>query len=234
VKGWEEIKTGCELPRPGRYVVDRANRRYLHVGCNRWRCKGCARRKRARVVKRFALLEPNWLLTLTIADNARATPTLANLAWLHDRRRALFRWFARRPWGLLKQGWVPELGEENGRLHMHCAIRMRSLFLPFSEIQRVAKRLGLGAVDFQQVFRADGATRYMAKYMAKGVADSLGLERARRFGMTPGHTLPKNPDWALAERSDALPTGSTRLALILPFVHEQCTFADSSIYAVPS
>lgn len=224
MEGWKELPTGCETPRPGRYVVDRAARRYLHVGCDRWRCKGCARRKRARVVRRFALLEPTHLLTLTVAGE-RGAPTLENLAWLHDRRRTLFRWFARQPWGIKKQGWVPELGEQNGRLHMHCAVQMRSMFLPYADIQRVAKSLGLGVVDFEPVFRAEGAVRYMAKYMAKGLGDAPGLNGARRFGLTPHHTLPKNPDWTLATREDELPVGGVLLLRLV---------LDDPMYAAPS
>lgn len=220
---WTEIPTDCSEPRLP-ILVNRRERRFFHVGCNRWRCPGCARRKSKRVQKRMLLMEPTHLLTFSLPRTARAIDD--DLRELHDRRRAFYRWMQRQPWGMVRQGWVVEVGELHGQLHIHALVRMRSRFLPYSKIQDAAARLGLGVPDFEPVWRQETAARYVAKYVAKGLGSTIGALRraARRFGMSNHLTLPKNLDWALATREDDLPTPQDFLRLVLA----------SPMYAVPS
>lgn len=218
---WRELQSNCESPRPP-ILVNRRERRFLHVGCNRWRCKGCARRKSKRVQKRMLLMEPTHLLTFSLRRSACAVED--DLRELHGRRRAFYRWLQRQPWGMVRQGWIVEVGELNGQLHIHALVRMRSRFLPYSKVQEAARRVGLGVPDFQQIWRQETAARYVAKYVSKGLGE-VGLRRTtRRFGMSTGFTLAKNPDWTLSGPEDDLPIPASVLRLVL----------SAPMFAVPS
>jgi len=204
---WTQVSTDCENPRPGKYLVNRRERRFLHLGCDRWRCRGCGRRKAKRVQKRMLLIEPTHMLTFSLPRAAG----VEELGELHAKRRAFFRWLQRQAWGMTKQGWIRETGELHGQLHLHCLVRMRGSYLPFAEIQRAAARIGLGVVDFQRIWRRETAARYVAKYMTKalgGAAIQPGPSHSprepRRFGMSNYLTLPPNIEWTLAQREDGL------------------------------
>ena len=205
-----QVGTECENPR-GKYLVNRRERRFLHLGCDRWRCRGCGRRKAKRVQKRMLLIEATHMLTFSLPRAAG----LDELGELHAKRRVFFRYLQRQAWGMTKHGWIRETGEVHGQLHLHCLVRMRGSYLPYAEIQRAAARIGLGVVDFQRIWRRETAARYVAKYMTKALgatASGAGIQpgrcrgprEPRRFGMSNHLTLPPNPDWTLALREDGL------------------------------
>ena len=224
---WSEVKSSCEAPRRP-VLLNRRERKFFHVGCNRWRCPGCARRKSQTVQKRMLLMQPTHMLTFSLPRTARAV--LEDLVELHGRRRVFFRWLQRQPWGLAKYGWVLETGELNGQLHAHTLVRMRERMLPYALIQKAAKRVGLGVPDFQPVWRKETAARYVAKYIAKGLNAAVRtfrltfsgrfVERAnlqRRFGMSNHLMLAKNPDWSLATIAELreLPVPWSHIWLVL-------------------
>jgi hypothetical protein len=72
---------------------------------------------------------------------------------------------------------------------------MRARILPYARIQAQAKACGLGVVDIEPIWRQAGVARYVAKYMSNALDTATAGERL--FGLTPGHNLPKNPDWHL-------------------------------------
>lgn len=130
-------------------------------------------------------------------------PTRENLRYLHAGKRVAVRWFQRQPWGLERFGWIRETGTKGGRLHLHMLAKFRSRFLPFKRIQEVVKAAGLGIIDFEPIWRAADAARYVAKYMSKELAEGVKeLAGERLFGITPGHNLPKNLDWKLLRPGD--------------------------------
>ena len=213
---WTELPTRCEAPRRP-VLLNRRERKFFHVGCNRWRCPGCARRKGQTVQKRMLLMQPTHMLTFSLPRTARAV--LEDLTELHGRRRVFFRWLQRQSWGLAKYGWVLETGELNGQLHAHTLVRMHAGMLPYAFIQKAAKRIGLGVPDFQPVWRMETAARYVAKYIAKGLnaAATLGAAVSRRFGMSNHLMLAKNPEWSLATIADLreLPAPFSHIWLVL-------------------
>jgi hypothetical protein len=195
---WRELPNQCKHGRPG-YLVNRAACRFMRLTCDKWACDACGRYKARRVAKRFRLLQPNWMITFTLAGD-QGEPTAENEVRSKLQIRTFVNWMRRQPWGLaIKGGWVRELGEEHGRLHFHALFRInpRVVMLPFRRMQRIAHRLGLGTLDCKRVWREQGAARYVAKYLTKSLSDDAqarGL-RGRRFAMSPGYNLEPNPQW---------------------------------------
>lgn len=229
-----ELRTDCVNPRPY-YIWNRRERICRRVGCNRYGCRECGERKRRRLIQRMLKLEGTHLLTLTLPSE-RGYPTRENLEYFHARRRVFFRWMQRQPWGMVKHGWIREIGEIGGRLHLHALVRMRSRFLPYARIQEVAANCGLGVVDFQSVWRREGAARYVAKYTAKGFDVEDGeLAGCRRFGMTPGHNLSSNPDWQLLRRGDVSEWEfpGAGVALVIEPWDERVPALIDRMYAIP-
>lgn len=251
MSAWVEIATDCEAPRSP-ILVNRSERRFFHVGCNKWKCRGCARRKSKVIQKRALLMQPTHMLTFSLRRAAGAE----DLPELHEKRRVFFQYLSARRhprWGMEKFFWHRETGDLNGQLHMHCLVRMRGgSFLPYKQIQAAAARIGLGVPDFQRIWRQEQAARYVAKYVtksdqpensssAKANGEGSGLDQTlrprrhargccgaprspRRFGMSIGLTLPPNPAWELATRADDLPVPWSPLILVLA----------APMYAIPS
>lgn len=213
MSAWTEIASSCENPRPI-YIGNRAEQKYMRASCGRWRCKPCGKHKAGKVAKRMSRLDPTHLVTVSL----RRAASLADAPELHARLRPWLRWLQRQPWGLVHYGWVLELGEQTGQLHLHFVARFRSRWLPYSKIQAAAERAGIGVPDFEQIFRAEGAVRYVTKYITKGLDADLAA-RTRRFGITPGAApAVSNPDWQIVRNAAELGLvgGNLRLVLASP------------------
>ncbi len=191
---WTELDTQCENAR-SIYLVNRVTKCFLRPGCEKYKCKYCGPRKMRRVARRMELIGANWFFTFTPPSDHTA-PTVENDDYMKARIRTYVNWMRRQPWGKrLKQGWCRETANDAGDpfLHYHAVFKLRSLFLPFAQMQARAHALGLGTPDFERVWR-QGPTGYMTKYLTKSVDDALGSER-RRFALSPGYHLLSTPDW---------------------------------------
>jgi hypothetical protein len=73
-----------------------------------------------------------------------------------------------------------QCGANGNQLHRHYLITLprgtgRNRFgrpwLPYARLQMFAQEIGLGTLDFQPIFNADGAARYVSKYLAKSLGE---------------------------------------------------------------
>lgn len=97
-----------------------------------------------------------------------------------------------------------ECDANGGRqLHRHYLLRVsprrgfRPGWLPWKRLQAVAKRLGLGTLDFRPINDAFGAAQYVSKYLFKATGAPVSGSR-RRFTLTeappePSHEWKWNP-----------------------------------------
>jgi hypothetical protein len=218
-------------PSPG-YCTNNRGRSIYHLEqrvvvaqpCGRWNCSHCGPRKARKVAERFARLEPHFLMTLSLARSAWATRE--NCEELQRKWRSLCRYMKRH--GLLAAyGWVPEEGaprpecvcddSRNGcacgangwQLHRHFLLRMRARkgfrpgWMPYAQLQAIAKRLGLGTLDFRPIDDAFGAARYVSKYLFKAAGEAVGGSR-RRFTLTERNADPPSVGWVSVAMRPAL------------------------------
>lgn len=95
-------------------------------------------------------------------------------------------------------------GAGGNRLHRHMMVRLATAanrygrkWLPYDAMQAAAARCGLGAIDCQPLHSARDvarATRYVAKYLAKGVAGAAH-PWVRRYAMNVRIELAKEAGW---------------------------------------
>lgn len=167
-----EIDTACQQPVRGLVAVDGATRRWLRCPCKRWLCKGCGKYKTRQVAKRFELMGPTHLITVTLAErlgDAFAKLCLKRLRFWCKRNRLYD-----------SCGWVREYGKKTGRLHFHLLVRSRRQWLPFAQLQAASRRNYLGNIDVKRVGKS--AARYVAKYLAKDLSDNTeSPRRSRRY-----------------------------------------------------
>lgn len=100
--------TKCASPRGTIYSIERGIA--VEAGCGRWRCESCGRYKARRVAAKFAKLNPDYLVTLTVPPG-RGWPTLENYRHLQNSWRWFSRWMQRHKL-VAAYGWVTEVSEE--------------------------------------------------------------------------------------------------------------------------
>lgn len=87
-----------------------------------------------------------------------------------------------------------------------CASRARDGFrrgwLPWAKLQAVAKRCGLGTLDFRAVFSGTGAASYVSKYLTKSVEDADGS--ARQYALSVSIPAIKQAGWSWSPARVAL------------------------------
>jgi hypothetical protein len=201
----------CECPRGT--VFNRQRGIAMQAGCRRWR----------KVAERFSRLGADVLMTLSLPRSAWATRE--NAAELQKRCRSLLRYMVRHKL-VSAYGWVREEGSTraecvcdpslqgcvcgaNGRqLHRHFLLRVprsngfRRGWLPWAKLQAVAKRCGLGTLDFRVVFSGAGAGAYVSKYLTKSVGDADGT--ARRYALSVSIPEIKEAGWSWSPTRVAL------------------------------
>lgn len=185
-------------------LLNRELRVAIAAPCGGWSCGYCGRRKARKVAKRFADMRPNVLMTFSLPRSA--WPTRENAIEMQQKWRS-FRRFLQRHKLIESYGWVPEEGAPrpecvcdpslngclcgaNGRqLHRHYLLRVpfrrgfRPGWLPWRQLQAVAKRLGLGTLDFRVIDDPVAAARYVSKYLFKAAGAAVGGS-SRRFTIT--------------------------------------------------
>lgn len=202
-------------PRPDRTMAHPASRRFFAATCNRWGCKRCGSRKRAKLARRAAWLRPDGMLTTTISD-ARSggidATSLEAVAYVQARER-IFRRHIKRVLGGFAYLWVLELGDEGGRVHRHYVVRWtrralvagwRRGWLPkyvLERLQQFARDAGLGRIDWQPITDDRVAARYVAKYVTKTAGALQPLTEAggrapfRRFASNAHYEEPRESGW---------------------------------------
>jgi hypothetical protein len=91
--------------------------------------------------------------------------------------------------------WVRELGETNGRLHLHAVIE--SPFICYRCARGAVIRAGFGPVcSFERFKSKTASARYVSSYIAKGANDQRwrAIRNARRC-QTSAPDFPRNKDW---------------------------------------
>jgi hypothetical protein len=211
---------GCSAPRGSLY--SRARGVVYRLGCGRWKCAPCARRKAAAVRDRFKRIlwrrEPA-LVTLTAAMADDADPTPAAMRRF-ARRVASFRRWVTRHHGRVQWAWVREVAERDprcvchemlacrcgaggGRLHVH--MLWDAPFVPQRALSAAAVRCGLGPVLDVRRVSGRSAAGYVAKYLVKsGQHPAFTRARCRRFAIRAQRAPRAESDWRYDSRRPAL------------------------------
>ncbi len=208
----------CAQPRGSLY--NRKRGIVYRLGCGRWSCRACARRKAAVLGRRFERIR--WrgapaLVTLTAARVEDADPTPEAMRRF-SRRVASFRRWVKRHYGAFQWAWVREIaprqpwcvchemracrcGAGGGRLHVHMV--WDAAYVPQARLSRAAVRSGLGSV--MDVRRVNGAraARYVSKYLAKDGAQHPAFRHARRFALRAAEPEPEPSEWSYDSRCPA-------------------------------
>lgn len=134
----------------------------ISVGCRRWGCPFCGRRRVAALARRVEDAAPNRLITLTVDIKLWESPRAA----YDGTRRALGPWTrAMRRDGPFEYLRVLEL-TKRGWPHYH--LMVRSGYRPYAEVSRVwAELTGARVVDVRQIKQRDSVYWYLVKYLAK-------------------------------------------------------------------
>jgi hypothetical protein len=124
------------------FVVHVIKRKAIACCCSRWRCPKAAKYKRYRLLKRLRRVQWLQFVTLTIdgdweltAGYLRKQAQCVNL-YMKAVRAKTGKWFP--------YVWKRELGEEEGRLHIH--ILWRAGYIPQDWLSTTAKACGLGKI----------------------------------------------------------------------------------------
>lgn len=164
-----------------------------------------ASRRRATKVRRLCIengIDRLWTLTYKVEPADRDTV-------VHDLDVFLKR--VRRRWPRLRFVWTIEVGEKNGRLHVHLGADR------FIAKASLAECWGHGFVDARRLRRSDSGNdprstaRYLSKYVGKqcgGSTDSVLFNR-RRYGRSANCTLTHDDYEADGE------VGAERLCVLL-------------------
>jgi hypothetical protein len=213
---------GCSAPRGSLY--SRARGIVYRLGCSRWRCFPCARRKAAAVRDRFERIlwrRPPALVTLTAAKADDADPTPAAMRRF-ARRVASFRRWVTRHFGPFQWAWVREVaardprcvchemlacrcGVGGGRLHVH--MLWDAPFVPQRALSAAAVRSALGPVLDVRRVSGRSAARYVAKYLVKsGQHPAFTRAGCRRFAIRAQRAPRAESDWHYDPRRPALVT----------------------------
>ena len=208
----------CEHARGSLYSRKRGV--VYRLGCGRWACLPCGRRKAAAVARRFARIK--WqrapaLVTLTAAQIEDADPTPEAMGRFSRRVASLRRW-VKRHYGAFQWAWVREIsprhelcvchemlacrcGAGGGRLHVHMLWDAR--FVPQAWLSRAAVRCKLGEIlDVRRVSEARAA-RYVSKYLVKDGMRHWVFRHARRFAIRAAETEREPDDWCFTMRRPA-------------------------------
>jgi hypothetical protein len=208
----------CRTPRgslrhPGKRIAYR-------LGCGRWSCPACARRKAKRLEHRFASIR--WrrrpaLVTFTAGDIDHADPTPAVMGWFNRQVGRVRRWVERRV-GKFNWAAVREIsprhelcvchelracrcGAGGGRLHVH--MLWDAPYVNQTALSAACGRCRLGYVVDIRRAKAKGAARYLAKYLAKDAAHPAFRGR-RRFSMRAPEPKPEPSEWRFDWRPPSL------------------------------
>ena len=208
----------CSYPRGSLYNQKRGI--VYRLGCGRWACRPCGRRKAAALARRFAKIR--WrrspaLVTLTAARVEDADPTPEAMRSF-SRRLASFRRWVVRHYGVFQWAWVREIsprhelcvchemlacrcGAGGGRLHVHMLWDAR--YVPQALLSRAAERSRLGSVMDVRRVPAGVAGRYVAKYLSKDT-QHRAFRHARRFAIRAAEPEPAPSEWCYDPRVPAL------------------------------
>ncbi len=134
----------------------------VSVGCRRWSCPFCGRRRIISLAKRTEGAQPKRLVTLTVDPKRWESPrhaydgTRRSLATLGRTMKRRGEWEYLRVLELTKKGWP----------HYHLVVR--SPYVPHAEIKECwATLTGAKIVDVRQIKKADNVYWYLVKYLAK-------------------------------------------------------------------
>lgn len=209
----------CRNPRGSLRSRERAT--VYRLGCGRWSCLPCSRRKAAVIRERFTRVlwrrQPAMVtLTAARAGEADATPEAMRA---FARRVASFRRWVSRRCGKFQWAWVREIaprkplcvchemlacrcGAGGGRLHVH--LLWDAPYVPQALLSRAAARCHLGPVMDVRRVSGKGAARYVSKYLVKGAQHpAFVLGRARRFAMRAARVPRELGDWRYDPRTPA-------------------------------
>jgi hypothetical protein len=134
----------------------------ISVGCRRWACSFCGRRKVAALAKRVEAAKPSRLVTLTVDPSRWDSPRHA-----YDGTRRALSPFTRamRRTGEFEYLRVLEMTKK-GWPHYHLLVR--SGYRHYGDIQKVwAELTGARIVDVRKVKQEDQVYWYLVKYLAK-------------------------------------------------------------------
>lgn len=134
----------------------------ISVGCRRWACPFCGRRRVAALARKVEDAEPNRLVTLTVDPKLWESPRHA-----YDGTRRALAPFTRamRRGGEFEYLRVLELTKK-GWPHYHLLVR--SPYRPYAHVQATwAELTGARVVDIRQVKKRDSVYWYLVKYLAK-------------------------------------------------------------------
>jgi hypothetical protein len=201
-------------------LFSRQHRIVCRLGCGRWACSPCARRKASALARRFGRIR--WLrapslVTLTAAHVEDADPTPEAMGRFSRRVASLRRW-VKRHYGAFQWAWVREIsprhelcvchemracrcGAGGGRLHVHMLWDAR--YVPQASLSRAAVRSNLGAVIDVRRVSAPRAARYVSKYLAKDGMQHRAFRHARRFAIHAAEAEREHEDWCFTTRCPA-------------------------------
>jgi hypothetical protein len=205
-----KAEQGCECSRGSLY--SRARGIVYRLGCGRWSCRPCARRKAGFLARRFERIRwrgPVALVTLTAARIEDADPTPEAMRRF-ARRVASFRRWVRRHYGRFQWAWVREIaprhelcvcdemracrcGAGGGRLHIHMLWDAR--YVPQLTLSKAAVRSKLGEILDVRRVRGKHAARYVSKYLAKDGMQHPAFRRSRRFAIRAAEADREPGDW---------------------------------------
>ncbi len=208
----------CSYPRGSLYNQKRGI--VYRLGCGRWACQPCARRKAAALARRFAKIR--WrrtpaLVTLTAGTIEDADPSTEAMRRFSKRVASFRRWVVRH-YGVFQWAWVREISPRNercvchemlacrcggggGRLHVH--MLWDAPYVPQLRLSAAAERCGLGAVMDVRRVPGEGAARYVGKYLTK-MSGHRAFLHARRFAIRAAEPEPQPSEWCYDPRCPAL------------------------------
>lgn len=134
----------------------------VSVGCRRWGCSFCGRKRVQVLAKRTEAAQPSRLITLTVDPARWESPRQAYdgtrrcLATFGRSMKRRGEWEYLRVLELTKKGWP----------HYHLLVR--SPYVPHADVKRIwAELTGARIVDVRQIKKADNVYWYLVKYLAK-------------------------------------------------------------------
>jgi len=157
--------------------------------CRSWGCEHCAPLRKRQLMARAASGKPTRFLTLTINPNRPGTPDEHALELANAWRNAVKR--LRRLYGLEKVEYLAVFEQhKSGEPHLH--VLLRSCYIPQQLISNImAELIDSPIVDIRKVRDANGAVRYVAKYVTKA---NVRFGTSKRYWFSRNFEPPPDTD----------------------------------------
>ena len=230
------VYTSCPNTKPGWYLVNIDEGKYIPLPCNLYSCPYCGRKKIQKLyralVTYFGQYQYMRLMTITLSSRVAETPEKHYVLLKEIWRRLITE--IRRTKSLTKhQNGVQYVKcvdlHKSGFIHFHILI---SAYLPWKTIQDILGRIAkevcgvighVASVNFQGILNTRNAARYVCKYVSK-TCDQIQI-RIRRYTRSGRIALFKrhqsNGCWFIYISSDIPEFRASAILDVSPFTSNQ-------------